>query len=122
MLAMFFSGGEASFRGRRNSPLPRTNRNNVSECEAFNVHSEPFFFHLQISLFEDLTRHHKLMFMHAIDHSYSALTFPQFTFNSQANMHRFNLRNDFFIPGTNISTVQKVPIVDFPNTWNNLDQ
>ena len=73
----------------------------------YNAHSEPLFFQLQILPFEDLITHHKLMFMHAIAHSYSAVNFPQFTLSFQANTHRFNLRddNDFFIPRTNISTV-----------------
>ena len=89
----------------------------------YNAHSEPLFFQLQILPFEDLITHHKLMFMHAIAHSYSAVTFPQFSLNFQANTHRFNLRDDnnFYIPRTNISIVQKMPMIDFPNTWNNLD-
>ena len=95
--------------------------NLLGDDKLLNAHSEPLLFQLQILPFEDLITHHKLMFMHAIAHSYSAVTFPQFTLNFQANTHRFNLRdNDFYIPRTNISTVQKMPIVDFPNTWNDL--
>ena len=30
--------------------------------------------------------------------------------------------NDYFVPRTNLTFVQKMPLIDFPLTWNRIDQ
>ena len=62
--------------------------------------------------------------MHSLAHGYSSVLFPHFMFNQAVNDHRFALRNegDFFVPRTNLTTVQKMPLIDFPSCWNNIDQ
>ena len=64
------------------------------------------------------------MFMHAIVHNYSPETFPFFNFNLNVNEHRFNFRNDndFHNQRTNSTLVQSMPLINYPATWNNLDQ
>ena len=90
----------------------------------YNSHSEPLFYKTQILPLCDLITHQKLMFMHAIVHNYSPVTFPFFNFNLNVNEHRFNFRNDndFHIQRTNSTLVQSMPLINFPATWNNLDQ
>ena len=94
-------------------------------CKAkYNAHTEPLFFKTQILPFDDLILQQKLIFMHAIVHNYSSVCFPHFITNLTFNAHRFNLRNenDFFVPRTDSSFVQRMPLIDFPAAWNNIDQ
>ena len=90
----------------------------------YNSHTEPLFYESQILPLEDLILQQKLMFMHAIAHQYSTVNFPHFFSNQASNDHRFSFRNDsdFFVYRTNLSSVQKMPLIDFPSTWNDIDQ
>ena len=90
----------------------------------YNSHTEPLFYESQILPLEDLLTQQKLIFMHSIAHQYSSVNFPQFISNRSVNEHRYTFRNesDFFVHRTNLSTVQKMPLIDFPSTWNNIDQ
>ena len=90
----------------------------------YNAHTEPLFFKLKILPFDDLLLHHKLLLMHSIAHNYSTVNFPHFLTNLDVNTHRFTLRDQhhFFILRTVNAMVQKMPIVDFPLSWNNIDE
>ena len=90
----------------------------------YNSHSEPLFYKSEILPLDDLIFQQKLMFMHSIAHQYSPVCFPQFVFNLTANEHRYTFRNnrDFFVHRTHLTMVQKMPFIDFPSTWNSIDQ
>ena len=89
----------------------------------YNAHSEPLFYKLKILPFEDLIVQHKLIFMQSLAHNHSVVKFPHFIRNSEANLHRFDFRNesDFFVDRTNYQSVKKMPYIDFPSTWNSID-
>ena len=89
----------------------------------YNAHSEPLFYKSQILPLEDLILQQKLLLMHSLVHGYSAVSFPQFISNQTANVHRYTFRddNDFHVPRTTQSLVQKMPLIDFPSSWNSLD-
>ena len=89
----------------------------------YNAHTEPLFHKSQILPLNDLILQQKLVFMHSLFYNYSQVTFPDFVFNRDVGLHRFNFRNDcdFFIPHTNSSFIQKMPLIDFPKSWNELD-
>ena len=89
----------------------------------YNAHSEPLFYKLKILPFEDLIVQHKLIFMQSLAHNHSVVKFPHFIRNSEANLHRFDFRNesDFFVERTNYQFVRKMPYIDFPSTWNSID-
>ena len=91
----------------------------------YNCHTEPLFFLCKILPIEDLILQQKLVFMHALYYRYSAVSYPQFISNQNANDHRFTLRNDsdFNVTRTNLSIVQKMPLTDFRGhgiVWINL--
>ena len=90
----------------------------------FNAHTNNLFFDCKILPLEDLIIYQKAIFMHAIAHNYSSVSYPSFALNSVVGDHRFNLRNDsdFFVPRATFNIVSKMPLIDFPNTWNCLDQ
>ena len=90
----------------------------------YNAHTEPLFYKTQILPFEDLVFHQKLQFMHSLFYNYSAAQFPNFILNNTIQQHRFSFRNDldFFVPRAYVSCVQKMPLIDFPKTWNSIDQ
>ena len=89
----------------------------------YNAHSEPLFYKSQILPLEDLIFQQKLLLMHSLVNGYSAVSFPQFISNQIANVHRYTFRNDndFHVPRTTQSLVQKMPLIDFPSSWNSLD-
>ena len=61
--------------------------------------------------------------MHAIFYGYSTVHFPDFQIlSAMPNVH-YQLRNadDFFVCRTNSTFIKNMPLIDFPNTWNNLD-
>ena len=89
----------------------------------YNSHTEPLFFSNEILPLRDLHTQQKLMFMHSLAFNYSAVKFDVFKLNSENLDQRYVLRNDndFSIPRTFSSFVQKMPLVDFPMSWNNLD-
>ena len=62
--------------------------------------------------------------MHSLAHNYSVVKYPQFIPNAEINEHRFTFRNsnDFFVPRSILSTIQKMPLIDFILTWNSIDQ
>ena len=86
----------------------------------YNSHSDPLFIKTKILPLEDLIIQQKLLLMHSLAHNYSVVKYPQFIPNSEINEHRFTFRNsnDFFVPRSILSTVQKMPIIDFILTWN----
>ena len=88
----------------------------------YNAHTEPLFVKSQILPLHDLITQQKLLFMHALYHNYSAVSFTHFFSNISANTE-YILRdaNDFFISRSHFSLVKKMPLVDFPVVWNNLD-
>ena len=61
--------------------------------------------------------------MHPIAHGYSSVKFQGFRKNSDVQDHLYPLRNndDFFIPRANSAKVAKMPLSDFPCTWNTID-
>ena len=89
----------------------------------YNAHTEPLFFNSGILPLEDLIVQQKLLFMHAIAYNYSAVKYEAFRSNTIATDRHYGLRNDndFFVPRAYSSTVSKMPLVDFPLVWNNLD-
>ena len=90
----------------------------------YNSHTEPLFFASKILPLEDLICQQKLIFMHSIKHGHSAVNFPHFVSNMSVNDHLYSLRNDddFFVTRTNLSFIQKMPLIDFPTSWNSIDQ
>ena len=90
----------------------------------YNSHTEPLFFATQILPLDDLIVQQKLVFMHSLMYGHSAVIYPHFISNLNANEHRYVLRNDddYFVPRTNLTFVQKMPLIDFPLTWNRIDQ
>ena len=89
----------------------------------YNAHTEPLFVKSQILPFNDLVTQQKLTFMHAIFYGYSTVHFPDFQIlSAMPNVH-YQLRNadDFFVCRTNSTFIKNMPLIDFPNTWNNLD-
>ena len=116
-----------SFTSKKNLKLLR---NKQKQCirlihkAKHNAHTEPLFYKSQILPLDDLITQQKLLLMHSLFHNYSKVSFPDFFLNSEVNVHRFSLRNenDFHVPRTNSSFIQKMPLIDFPNTWNELDQ
>ena len=56
--------------------------------------------------------------------SRTSIQFPHFLTNREASDHRFTFRDthNFSIPRTSLSMVQKMPLIDFPLTWNNIDE
>ena len=89
----------------------------------YNAHTEPLFVKSQILPFNDLVTQQKLTFMHAIFYGYSTVHFPDFQIlSAMPNVH-YQLRNadDFFVCRTNSTFIKNMPLIDFPNTWNDLD-
>ena len=116
-----------SFTSQKNLSLIRNKQKQcvriINKCK-YNAHTEPLFFKSQILPLDDLILQQKLILMHSCAHNYSPVNFPDFSLNRETNTHRFNLRNynDFYVPRTSSSFIQKMPLVDFPSSWNALDQ
>ena len=93
-------------------------------CNAkFNAHSEPLFFTSDILPFKDLIWQQKLLLLHPIAHAHSALELSYFRKQSSVWGHEYPLRNnnDFHVPRSMNYKVSKMPLIDFPSTWNRLD-
>ena len=90
----------------------------------FNAHSEPLFYNSDIMPFRDLIWQQKLLILHPIVHNYSVSKFSNFKKLINVHGHEYPLRNnnDFFIPRPLCSKVSKMPLIDFPTTWNNIDE
>ena len=84
----------------------------------YNAHTEPLFFEHKILPFMDLVYQQKLLIMHSIYYNYSKTTF-EFHLNNSLT-HNFELRNldDFTIPRSYRCVLDKMPMFDFPKTWN----
>ena len=65
-----------------------------------------------------------MLFMHSVAYKYSPVEYDNFIPNALASNHRQGLRNDndFHIPMSNLSTVIKMPLINFPHIWNNLER
>ena len=89
----------------------------------YNAHTEPLFFNLKVLPLNDLITYHKLIFMHSLAHQYCAVHYPHFITNYELNLHRFELRNDkdFFVYRNNSALIKRMPLIDFPSAWNDLD-
>ena len=74
------------------------------------------FFYWKILPPEDLILYQKAIFMHAIAHNYSPVSYPKFTLNWVVGEHRYSLRNDsdFFAPRATCNIVSKMPFIDLP--------
>ena len=61
--------------------------------------------------------------MHGIFYEYNAVHFHNFIKMSAMPNVNYQLRNldNFFVCRTNSSFVKKMPLIDFPLLWNNLD-
>ena len=116
--------GFTSAKNRKRIFLKQKQCLRVISKSKFNAHTEPLFFRLKILPFADLFTQRKLLLMHSIAHKYSAVEFPHFLTNREASDHRFIFRDthNFSIPRTSLSMVQKMPLIDFPLTWNNIDE
>ena len=116
-----------SFASKKNLSLIR---NKQKQCiriihkAKFNAHTEPLFFKSQILPLDDLVLQQKLIFMHSLMYNYTPVTYQDFFLNREASWNYFNLRNsnDFFVARAHSNLVQKMPLIDFPQSWNDLDQ
>ena len=90
----------------------------------YNAHTEPLFYENNILPLHDLINHQIMLFMHSVAYKYSKVEFDSFIPNSLALNHRQGLRNDndFHIPMSNLSIVIKMPLINFPRIWNDLDR
>ena len=90
----------------------------------FNAHSEPLFYNTDILPFRDLIWQQKLLILHPIAHNYSVSKFPNFRKLVNVQGHEYPLRNnnDFFIPRPLNSRISKMPLIDFPSTWNRIEE
>ena len=90
----------------------------------YNAHTEPLFFNSDILPLKDLIIQHKLILMHPLAHNYSVVSFRNFQKASVVQIHEYPLRNnnDFYIPRSTNSKVTKMPLIDFPSTWNSIDE
>ena len=89
----------------------------------YNAHTEPLFFAMEILPLKDLIEQQKLLFMHSLRYGYSAVHFDCFITNNEAGRNTYALRNnaEFVIPRSSCAKVTKMPLIDFPYTWNNTD-
>ena len=89
----------------------------------FNAHTEPLFYISDILPFNDLIVQQKLLLMHPVIYGYSSVKFHSFRKNTEVQEHIYPLRNnnDFFIPRSMSAKVTKMPLIDFPSTWNAAD-
>ena len=93
-------------------------------CNAkFNAHSEPLFYNSDILPIKDLIWQQKLLFLHPIAHALSVSELSYFRKQSSVRGHEYPLRNnnDFHVPRSMFYKVSKMPLIDFPSTWNRLD-
>ena len=91
---------------------------------SYNAHTEPLFHETGILPFYDLISQQKMLIMHSIYHSYSAVNYSPFLQkNNELATSSYDLRNsdDFFIPKMRLEKFKRYPIYDFCNQWNNLD-
>ena len=90
----------------------------------FNSHTEPLFYKSDILPFRDLIWQQKLLILHPIAHNYSVSQFPNFRKIINVQEHEYPLRNnnDFFIPRPLNSRISKMPLIDFPSTWNRIEE
>ena len=90
----------------------------------YNSHTEPLFHKCDILPLNDLIIQQKLIFMHPLAHNCSPVSFRNFIKLSDVQLHDYPLRNnnDFYIPRGFTSVVSKMPLIDFPYTWNALDE
>ena len=94
-------------------------------CNAkFNAHSEPLFFNCDILPFKDLIWQQKLLLLHPIAHAHTASELSYFRKQSSVRDHEYPLRNntDFHVPRSMNYKVSKMPLFDFPSSWNRLDE
>ena len=89
----------------------------------YNAHTEPLFYENNILPLHDLINHQIMLFMHSLVYKYSPVDFDSFIPNALVSNHRQGLRNDndFHIPRSNITIVTKMPLINFPHIWNDLE-
>ena len=64
------------------------------------------------------------MELYSIVFNHSPSVFPDFQLNINSNTHGYILRNqyNFHVPRSTCSLTAKMPIIDFPRLWNDLDE
>jgi len=71
----------------------------------------------------DLILYNKACFMHSVYYNYSPPTFSEsFICNPPGHDHDLRQINNFHIPRPRIDWYKKMPLFDFPQTWNNLEE
>ena len=115
-----------SFTSQKNINLIRNKQKRcirIIQKAKFNAHTEPLFFKAQILPLDDLILQQKLIFMHSLVYNHTPVIYQDFFPNREVNWH-FNLRNsnDFFVARAYSTLVHKMSLVNFPQTWNDLDQ
>ena len=90
----------------------------------YNAHTEPLFYTHGVLQLPDLLTQQKMLFMHSIVFKQSPSVFPDFQLNINSNTHGYILRNqyNFYVPRSTCSFTAKMPIIDFPRLWNDLDE
>ena len=90
----------------------------------YNAHTEPLFHTHGILQLPDLLTQQKILLMHSIVFNQSPSVFPDFQLNINSNTHGYILRNqfNFYVPRSTCSLTAKMPIIDFPRLWNDLDE
>ena len=73
----------------------------------YNAHTEPLFVKSQILPLHDLITQQKLLFMHALYHNYSAVSFTHFFSNISANTEYILRDANYFYKQISLLTCQK---------------